>query len=161
MNRNKMKKYVTKISTSELVNLVFIDPVSGVQNRRAFDLSSFTFVAIIDMDSLKWVNDNLGHLVGDKLLRDLGSSLEKSFGENAYHLSGDEFAVIGDDLDAIFSGLLKLRKRHNSFSFGAGRCLKSADHDMQFDKQKRKDSGDRAHRGEAPMDMRIRLAKNY
>ncbi len=160
MKETKMKKYVAGLSTKELVKLVFIDPVSGIQNRRAFDFASYEFVAIIDMDSLKWVNDNLGHLVGDTLLHNLGGSLATAFGENAYHLSGDEFAVVGNNLDDIFSGLYELRKEHNSFSFGAGRDLASADRDMQFDKKNREISGDRAHRGEAPIEMRVKSAKN-
>ncbi len=160
MNKTKMKKYISKLSPKELVDMIFIDPVSDIQNRRAFDFASYTFVAIIDMDSLKWVNDNLGHLVGDKLLRVLGGSLDSLFGGNAYHLSGDEFAVVGNNLKTIFSGLSKLRRNHNSFSFGVGRDLRSADHDMQFDKKKRELSGERAHRGDAPMDMRVKSAKN-
>ena len=50
----------------------------------------------IDLDDFKAVNDTRGHLVGDKLLREIGSSLEQQVREQdlVARLGGDEFAVL-------------------------------------------------------------------
>lgn len=150
MKRSLMKKIVGIMTLDEIIDMIFIDPISGIPNRRAFDTEEFNYIAIIDMDSLKWVNDNRGHVVGDAYLRVLGTALADAFPDKAYHLSGDEFAVVGESASVIFNELLALRHSMNSFSFGVGSTLRAADADMHDDKERREKSGNRSPRGEAP-----------
>lgn len=51
---------------------------------------------IIDMDGLKTVNDRLGHLQGDQLIKDAAQLLKSCFRKNdvVARIGGDEFAVI-------------------------------------------------------------------
>src|SRR5690606_24702246 len=64
-------------------------------------------VLFLDLDGFKLVNDTLGHLTGDALLRlaaqRIGSCLRKS--DTGARLGGDEFAILvtnlGDDEDAL------------------------------------------------------------
>ncbi|CAL77864.1 putative signaling protein containing multidomains (PAS/GGDEF/EAL) [Bradyrhizobium sp. ORS 278] len=50
----------------------------------------------IDIDEFKGVNDTLGHLIGDELLKSVGRSLQACVGTAGFvaRLGGDEFAVV-------------------------------------------------------------------
>lgn len=84
------------------------DPLTGLWNRRAFDeqLAIQTAVAerygvpcalvLIDVDSLKSVNDRAGHEAGDGALRQLADLLRSNLraADLAMRVGGDEFALI-------------------------------------------------------------------
>ena len=82
------------------------DDLTGLPNRRRFadELSrraseqSGGAVAILDVDSLKFVNDSLGHPAGDALLRSVAAALQARLGPDVLvaRLGGDEFAVLLD-----------------------------------------------------------------
>ncbi len=59
-------------------------------------------VVIADLNGLKIANDELGHPVGDDLLRRAGEALRKTVGEEACaaRIGGDEFALLLQDCDA-------------------------------------------------------------
>jgi diguanylate cyclase (GGDEF)-like protein len=92
------------------------DPLTGLPNRRGLLCSAMQVVArarraeqklalvLIDLDGFKAINDELGHLAGDRTLRQLGVVLHKSarHDEVVGRLGGDEFALIlaGDELQA-------------------------------------------------------------
>jgi diguanylate cyclase (GGDEF)-like protein len=80
------------------------DPLTGLGNRRAFDLDLARLVEgygtggvlIIDLDGLKAINDSLGHITGDLALRAIAERTRETIraGDAAYRIGGDEFAVI-------------------------------------------------------------------
>jgi diguanylate cyclase (GGDEF)-like protein len=84
------------------------DPLTGLYDRRSFarllDMAiarsnrygwQFTLV-VIDLDGLKAVNDNEGHLAGDAALSELGDRFRRvlRIGDDAARIGGDEFAMI-------------------------------------------------------------------
>jgi diguanylate cyclase (GGDEF)-like protein len=85
-----------------------LDPISGLGNHRAFQEELHRQVAdaerhdhpvslaIIDMDGLKRVNDELGHAGGDQLLAAMGRLLSGAIrtADRAFRIGGDEFAVL-------------------------------------------------------------------
>jgi diguanylate cyclase (GGDEF)-like protein len=81
-----------------------LDPMTGLENRRAFDhwLASAptqarpTALLLIDLDAFKGVNDRYGHAVGDDVLRGVAEVLAQHVrqGDKALRLGGDEFAVL-------------------------------------------------------------------
>jgi diguanylate cyclase (GGDEF)-like protein len=56
-------------------------------------------IIVFDVNNLKWVNDNLGHLAGDKLLQDSAAIIRDGFEGygKTYRYGGDEFVVIMED----------------------------------------------------------------
>jgi diguanylate cyclase (GGDEF)-like protein len=86
----------------------FKDDVTGLYNRRFFsvrleeEMSRYrrfnhpVSLVLMDLDGFKAVNDEMGHMVGDETLRDIGQILMKhSRGINVVcRYGGDEFAVL-------------------------------------------------------------------
>jgi diguanylate cyclase (GGDEF)-like protein len=80
------------------------DPLTGLANRRSFHeeidnaLKSKKefFIALVDLDNFKTVNDVLGHCVGDELLQRVGRIFDGILqpGDMVARLGGDEFAFI-------------------------------------------------------------------
>ncbi len=84
------------------------DPLTGLFNRRRFEeeldrvlaeaerYSRHGAVLVLDLDGFKYVNDTLGHPVGDRLISRLAESLRAELRETDViaRLGGDEFGVI-------------------------------------------------------------------
>ena len=62
-------------------------------------------LVLIDLDNFKDVNDNYGHLMGDKTLKNLGKILRRTFRNNDIigRIGGDEFCVYLKDVSSIES----------------------------------------------------------
>lgn len=93
--------------------LARVDSLTGLMNTRAFTEHAQRFLALaarhgtptvvgyIDLDGFKAVNDSLGHLEGDRVLRTVAEALRDSFRRSDLlaRLGGDEFAVLPPDAD--------------------------------------------------------------
>ncbi len=86
-----------------------MDALTGVMGRRMFlyhcnkvqetngaDPQRTGWFLFVDADYFKEINDTFGHAVGDTVLREIASNLQRIFGDSgkAGRLGGDEFAVI-------------------------------------------------------------------
>ncbi|SCX89567.1 diguanylate cyclase (GGDEF) domain-containing protein [Rhodococcus erythropolis] len=90
-----------------ILRLAEVDSLTGLKNRYSFNsqLSSRlrdgrrVWLAILDLDNFKSINDRLGHHVGDDVLRDVASRLHSVLRSNEIcgRLGGDEFAIAFDD----------------------------------------------------------------
>ncbi len=82
------------------------DEMTGLYNRRAYeedcerikkeeDLSSYIII-MLDVNGLKFANDNLGHAAGDELLIGSANCMVTTFGGHGkvYRVGGDEFVVL-------------------------------------------------------------------
>ena len=58
--------------------------------------------AMLDLDRFKLVNDTLGHLAGDQLIREVCATIQSHVPEGAMvaRLGGDEFGIFFDAEDA-------------------------------------------------------------
>ncbi|MEP7062018.1 MAG: EAL domain-containing protein [Betaproteobacteria bacterium] len=94
---------------SRITDLAYRDTLTGLPNRAMFaDLlgqavanasrsGEAVAVLLMDLDHFKYVNDTLGHPIGDLLLREVGARLQSVVaraGETVARLGGDEFAVL-------------------------------------------------------------------
>jgi len=96
-----------KIATDRLQELAFTDAMTGLPNRvsleqyiqtRLDQVGTRLALLYIDVDNFKYVNDSLGHNVGDELLKYLSNCLLKAVGPGNFvaRLGGDEFANVID-----------------------------------------------------------------
>jgi len=76
------------------------------------------FIAFIDADGLKRVNDTRGHRAGDELLRALAGVLKDTFREADViaRLGGDEFCVLGTNRTNIGAIKRRLATAINAFN---------------------------------------------
>ena len=82
-----------------------IDSLTNVFNRDTYyrDIakreSTINGVIQFDMNGLKYINDNFGHLEGDKALSELASVITKSMKKSmmVYRLGGDEFIALAQN----------------------------------------------------------------
>jgi two-component system, cell cycle response regulator len=94
-----------------LKSLALMDPLTGLYNRRGFltiagqqlQLAQRTkknlYIAFIDINQLKLINDTLGHQQGDQAIADAASVLRQTFRSSDVlaRMGGDEFVALGID----------------------------------------------------------------
>lgn len=87
----------------EFERLANTDELTGLANRRAFELAEKTAVAdkmtfvLFDLNNFGLVNKRVGHAAGDELLKyyaDVLANAAFKFKVRAFRLGGDEFAAI-------------------------------------------------------------------
>lgn len=93
----------------ELYGLAMRDELTGLFNRRFFFAEAERFLqedrtvnlVLFDLDDFKRVNDSLGHLAGDRILRDIGGLfLRRTRHEDLIaRYGGDEFVMLISTLD--------------------------------------------------------------
>jgi len=105
-----------KVAEEQLFHNAFHDSLTGLPNRalfmdrlihvskRALRQKNYLYAVIfIDIDRFKFVNDSLGHGIGDTLLVLIAQRLEECLrsGETVARMGGDEFAVLLEDIRNI------------------------------------------------------------
>jgi len=82
----------------------FTDSLTGLGNRFSYNMYlkdavlQNTGIFSLDLNNLKYYNDNFGHVVGDELIRSAAKVLKNEF-PLVFRVGGDEFAVITDTTD--------------------------------------------------------------
>ncbi len=103
-----------KKNAEQLYQKSYVDELTGCYNRRAYSndyLDSkelpqgkeFVYISF-DVNGLKTVNDNQGHVAGDELLKGAAGCMMTAFGEygRIYRIGGDEFVgVIFADAEKV------------------------------------------------------------
>lgn len=99
-----------QVSTNEW--LALHDELTGLPNRRLFAArltsaieytdrrNSSLVLVVLDLNDFKSINDTLGHVAGDQVLREVSSLLRKSIrsSDTVARLGGDEFIIVATDM---------------------------------------------------------------
>ncbi|NMC48801.1 MAG: EAL domain-containing protein, partial [Desulfovibrio sp.] len=116
-----------KKAEKALTYQAYHDELTGLYNRAFFierleramraargEGSGHFAVMFLDIDDFKFVNDSLGHTVGDRLLRGIAMRLWNTLdpGDVIARFGGDEFAVLVDGRDVPGKGLATAERIH-------------------------------------------------
>jgi diguanylate cyclase (GGDEF)-like protein len=179
--RNVIQKPSDQMYRHELQYLLLKSEVSGIPGRRAYYESEKKPVqASLDINNFKGINDTLGHDTGDQVIKAVATILQETIGEEAYHISGDEFLAQGDTVEEVRAALAKANAALDNYelditlpdgekwqlkgitlSAGIGEhedvqeAFKLAEADLHADKQRQIKEGRRAEgRGATPVGLR-------
>ena len=109
INESEDGKRVVQVTTASEVsiedqNTVYIDPLTGLGNRRLLDRflrerrehQDTLAVIIMDLDRFKQINDTLGHAIGDRLLQLVAKRIKRTTRphDTVVRLGGDEFIIV-------------------------------------------------------------------
>ena len=133
------------------------DPLTGVGNRRYFtEMVGNELVKrrkgsliMLDLDDFKYINDNYGHGVGDKVLATLGESLQQAIPDTNYvsRLGGDEFCIFmqnmirRDELEKavenlidVFQNNIRFLKLESKTTLSIGIAVYKGKREISFEK---------------------------
>ena len=153
---NELQK---RLLTEALTKKSYQAPLTGLNTRLAYDemlehLRGKEFpvgVGFLDINGLKWINDTLGHDMGNKVIQKICTILNEHIEQQyIYRISGDEFVMIWPDVDyKVFMSAAKkleaaLFAEKNIASFGfvwgkeedTGIAVRKAEKAMQTAKNK-------------------------
>ncbi|MCF0130284.1 MAG: GGDEF domain-containing protein [Pseudobutyrivibrio sp.] len=89
-----------------------VDMATGLSNRNCYERDvkiikkrlesddEKLYCVVCDLNNLKYVNDNMGHMTGDRMIFAAGDILSTYMTGKTYRVGGDEFMVIGKDYTA-------------------------------------------------------------
>lgn len=105
------KKLKSNVEKEVLYRMAYTDEMTQIYNRRyceekmdkLMEGDSDYGIYNFDLNDLKKTNDNLGHGVGDELIKGFASILKETFGKKCTvaRMGGDEFVVIIEDIDHV------------------------------------------------------------
>jgi diguanylate cyclase (GGDEF)-like protein len=148
LNRHLSKEVEKK--SNELIQKMFTDNLTNLPNREKLlnDLEG-NYVAIININDFKEINDFFGIKEGDKIIKEFGEFLNKIY--PTFKLSGDEYAILNPSaakLRQISSSIIEKLKDKKfkvndqeltlSVNIGIGKTLAEADTALKYSKTKRK-----------------------
>lgn len=116
--QSENSRLLTK-QNDELKNISLIDSLTGIPNRRSYDLyrqqnknlPENYVIYMIDIDYFKKLNDTMGHQEGDNVLKKVATILKNQIRSNdlLYRYGGEEFCLIAPNMDEQGSRLLGQR----------------------------------------------------
>lgn len=82
----------------------YADAIEQVSNQYSIDDDKDWTIAIVDLDNLKPLNDNVGHNAGDNFIKLMAVELSKIGRQTdlAFRIGGDEFAIIFTQSSSVF-----------------------------------------------------------
>jgi diguanylate cyclase (GGDEF)-like protein len=108
--------------------LALHDELTGLPNRRLFAArltnaidyaerrNTNLAVVVVDVNDFKTINDSMGHLAGDQVLREVSASLRKNIraSDTVARLGGDEFIIVATDMSSESAVERFVKSLHNA-----------------------------------------------
>lgn len=168
--QNRLKAYREKERNQILERVAYTDALTGIYNRASFTKAitkiatgklkgESLLVVSADLNGLKQINDTLGHLAGDDLIKRAASVLKDTLSPygDVYRTGGDEFFgllyYLGEDRWPMLRAELEreIEKRNRGAevplsiavgcagleNFNINACIQNADRKMYEDKDKK------------------------
>ncbi len=118
-----VRTYSENVKADMLLQMAYSDVLTGFYNRNSFisDIKEIDrslgghkgrAVLVFDLNCLKYINDTMGHTMGDTALKEAAGYIKQSFSSigKCYRIGGDEYTVISDkalsepELDGLYQG---------------------------------------------------------
>jgi diguanylate cyclase (GGDEF)-like protein/PAS domain S-box-containing protein len=113
-----------RLAEDRIRRLAYFDPLTNLPNRQLFSERMrhalqraqrhglLVALLFLDLDQFKYVNDTLGHQIGDRLLAEVGKRLSGLMRaeDSVARMGGDEFTVILEQLNASDDARLVAQK---------------------------------------------------
>ncbi|SBS34905.1 putative diguanylate cyclase AdrA [Marinomonas aquimarina] len=120
-------------SNQKLAHLASTDVLTGLKNRRSIEDYLLAhdrqplFLAMIDVDDFKHINDDFGHNTGDEVLVALAQLMQQLVGDHGVvgRWGGEEFVIVFDDsnVEAFEALLIQLVQGVAATGFGVSRSV--------------------------------------
>ncbi|MEY2631570.1 MAG: hypothetical protein RIR00_224 [Pseudomonadota bacterium] len=120
LNRSRLEAQITD-SLEYNARFPGDDSQHGPQERRQNHFQGRNWLAVLDIDHFKQINDRFGHIYGDEVLLLLSAMMRKCFRrhDQLFRYGGEEFIVIVKhvDKDGAYAALQRFRRNIEAFDF--------------------------------------------
>jgi diguanylate cyclase (GGDEF)-like protein len=109
--KNKVEYLANHDFLTGLYNRQYLSANAAKFIRQGFEDGQGVYICLLDLDRFKFVNDSLGHRVGDQLLKEVSRKLDTCFQNNSIiaRFGGDEFCILVRSVKPIIQITRKLR----------------------------------------------------
>ena len=126
---SKERDALTKLPNRQTFESTFNDILNFYKGKEVDEDSKSSWLAVMDIDKFKIINDNYGHLYGDEVLIHFANLMTKHFrySDFLFRYGGEEFIVIlnNSDKDGARKTLEKFRESVAAFTFPSGQVTVS------------------------------------
>lgn len=115
----QLRYHSTHDGLTHLPNRVlFMDRLEQALQRYQRHRGNSFAVLVLDIDEFKVINDSLGHMMGDDLLKAIAHRLQKQLSpsDTLARLGGDEFALILEEVSDVKVAIQQVRQIHHVFT---------------------------------------------
>ncbi len=121
LNRRAFEKKLHRLLLLQRNHKKELDPLAEHNQRQTADESTEAWLAVIDIDFFKRVNDEWGHLIGDEILLGVARLMKEAFRKSdlLFRFGGEEFVVMLEPTpeDKAFMVFERFRTAIQEFTF--------------------------------------------
>ena len=126
---SKERDALTRLPNRQTLETTMEDIINFYRNRHDKDNPNHSWLAILDIDHFKKINDQFGHLYGDEVLLHFSALMEKVFRHSdfLFRYGGEEFVVVVNSCAAegAAKALERFREAVEEYEFPSGKVTVS------------------------------------